>query len=213
MDGHPTNQEGCPSFLQMKNHMLERDLSQKLVEQLCNHGIIDRTKSDIYIYAYELLISSLASILLIVTLSYICGNVWYSAAFLAGFIPLRIYIGGYHASSHFNCYLAFSSSFLASVVFSFQIEATYKFRLITTSVLFIIAFLCAPVEAKNKRLTIEKRRKYRRISICLAGLDVMIAAIDVIPYLTFTTVYYFSKWALIAFSIIPCFEQKIKKRK
>lgn len=193
--------------------MLERVLSQKIVERLCDHGIIDRAKLDIYIYAYELLISSLASIFLIVTLSYICGNAWYSVAFLTGFIPLRIYMGGYHASSHFNCYLAFSSAFLASVSLSYQIEATYKFRLITTSVLFMIAFLCAPVEAKNKRLTIEKRRKYRHISICLAGLDIMIATIDVIPYLTFTTVYYFSKWALIAFSMISYFSQKIKRRK
>ena len=146
--------------------MLERTISRKVVEWLYGHEIIERSESNIYVYAYELLISSTISIFLILIASCVCGNIWYSLAFLLGFIPLRIYLGGYHASSHFNCYLAFLSVFLASVVLSYQIVATYGFRLMTTCLLFIIAFLYAPVEAKNKRLPTEKKRKYRHISIC-----------------------------------------------
>lgn len=121
------------------------------------------------------------------------------------------YIGGYHASSHFNCYLAFSSAFLASVILSCRIKATYRFRLITTFILFTIAFLCAPIEAENKHLTVEKREKYRFIGICLAGFDVILAAINIVPYLKFATVYYFSKWAVVVFALIPCFTRKIRK--
>ena len=175
--------------------MLERTISRKVVEWLYGHGIIERSESNIYVYAYELLISSTISIFLILIASCVCGNIWYSLAFLLGFIPLRIYLGGYHASSHFNCYLAFLSVFLASVVLSYQIVATYGFRLITTCLLFIIAFLYAPVEAKNKRLPTEKKRKYRHISICLTGFDVILAAIDILPLSRFITIYYFSKWA------------------
>lgn len=172
--------------------MLERTISRKVVEWLYGHEIIERSESNIYVYAYELLISSTISIFLILIASCVCGNIWYSLAFLLGFIPLRIYLGGYHASSHFNCYLAFLSVFLASVVLSYQIVATYGFRLITTCLLFIIAFLYAPVEAKNKRLPTEKKRKYRHISICLTGFDVILAAIDILPLSRFITIYYFS---------------------
>lgn len=191
--------------------MLERVLSQKIVKRLCDHGIVDSAESNAYVYAYELLISSVISVLIVFILSYICGNVWYSVFFLVGFIPLRIYIGGYHASSHFNCYLAFSSAFLASVILSCRIKATYRFRLITTFILFTIAFLCAPIEAENKHLTVEKRKKYRFIGICLAGFDVILAAINIVPYLKFATVYYFSKWAVVVFALIPCFTRKIRK--
>ena len=176
--------------------MLERTISRKVVEWLYGHG---------------LLISSTISIFLILIASCVCGNIWYSLAFLLGFIPLRIYLGGYHASSHFNCYLAFLSVFLASVVLSYQIVATYGFRLITTCLLFIIAFLYAPVEAKNKRLPTEKKRKYRHISICLTGFDVILAAIDILPLSRFITIYYFSKWALIIFAVIPCLTRKFQR--
>lgn len=119
--------------------------------------------------------------------------------------------GTANASSHFNCYLAFLSVFLASVVLSYQIVATYGFRLITTCLLFIIAFLYAPVEAKNKRLPTEKKRKYRHISICLTGFDVILAAIDILPLSRFITIYYFSKWALIIFAVIPCLTRKFQR--
>ena len=191
--------------------MLERTISRKVVEWLYGHEIIERSESNIYVYAYELLISSTISIFLILIASCVCGNIWYSLAFLLGFIPLRIYLGGYHASSHFNCYLAFLSVFLASVVLSYQIVATYGFRLMTTCLLFIIAFLYAPVEAKNKRLPTEKKRKYRHISICLTGFDVVLVTTDILPLSRFTTIYYFSKWALIIFAVIPCLTRKFQR--
>lgn len=62
--------------------MLERVLSQKIVKRLCDHGIVDSAESNAYVYAYELLISSVISVLIVFILSYICGNVWYSVFFL-----------------------------------------------------------------------------------------------------------------------------------
>ena len=102
-------------------------------------------------------------------------------------------------------------SFLQVSFLSYQIVATYGFRLITTCLLFIIAFLYAPVEAKNKRLPTEKKRKYRHISICLTGFDVILAAIDILPLSRFITIYYFSKWALIIFAVHSLPDTKISK--
>lgn len=70
--------------------------------------VIDEAKADAYVYGYELLISSVVSVLLVVLIAVVCGDVRYALSFLIGFIPQRIYIGGYHATSHTRCYLAFS---------------------------------------------------------------------------------------------------------
>lgn len=191
--------------------MLERVVAQKIVDYLCGDGIIKEKESDVYVYAYELLLSSLISVFLVLSLSLVCGNILYAGAFLIGFVPLRIYIGGYHASSHFNCHLVFLIAFLTSVVLSYQIVATYRFRLIATFVLLIVAFVFAPVEAENKRLTSEKHKKYRHISICLAGIDVILVAINIMPQSRLATVYYFSKWMLIIFALIPVFRHKFSE--
>jgi len=51
--------EDARLFLFIKeNFMLERTISRKVVEWLYGHGIIERSESNIYVYAYELLISS-----------------------------------------------------------------------------------------------------------------------------------------------------------
>ena len=70
--------------------------------------MVDESKADAYVYGYELLISSVVSVLLVILVSAVCGDVRYSLSFLIGFIPQRIYIGGYHATSHTRCYLAFT---------------------------------------------------------------------------------------------------------
>ena len=80
--------------------MWERTLSQKSVRLFCEQKVIDEAKADAYVYGYELLISSVVSVLLVVLIAVVCGDVRYALSFLIGFIPQRIYIGGYHATSH-----------------------------------------------------------------------------------------------------------------
>ena len=54
--------------------MWERTLSQKLVRLFCEQKVIDEAKADAYVYGYELLISSVVSILLVILISIICGD-------------------------------------------------------------------------------------------------------------------------------------------
>ena len=103
--------------------MWERTLSQKSVRLFCEQKVIDEAKADAYVYGYELLISSVVSVLLVVLIAVVCGDVRYALSFLIGFIPQRIYIGGYHATSHTRCYLAFSGLALICILLSKAIAA------------------------------------------------------------------------------------------
>ena len=112
--------------------MWERTLSQKLVRLFCEQKVVDESKADAYVYGYELLISSVVSVLLVILVSAVCGDVRYSLSFLIGFIPQRIYIGGYHATSHTRCYLAFTGLALICILLSKVIAANHLFRILTT---------------------------------------------------------------------------------
>ena len=111
--------------------------------------VIDEAKADAYVYGYELLISSIVSILLVILIAAVCGDVRYSLSFLIGFIPQRIYIGGYHATSHTKCYLAFSGLELICILLSKTIVANHLFRILTTAALLGISIILSPIEAKN----------------------------------------------------------------
>ena len=68
--------------------MWERTLSQKLVRLFCEQKVIDEAKADAYVYGYELLISSVVSVLLVVLIAVVCGDVRYALSFLIGFISI-----------------------------------------------------------------------------------------------------------------------------
>lgn len=54
--------------------MWERTLSQKSVRLFCEQKVIDEAKADAYVYGYELLISSVVSVLLVILVSAVCGD-------------------------------------------------------------------------------------------------------------------------------------------
>ena len=58
--------------------MWERTLSQKIVNKLCEQDVIDTCDAAAYVYGYELLISSVISVLIVVLVSIICGDFRYS---------------------------------------------------------------------------------------------------------------------------------------
>ena len=67
--------------------MWERTLSQKLVRLFCEQKVIDEAKADAYVYGYELLISSIVSILLVILIAAVCGDVRYSLSVFNWFYP------------------------------------------------------------------------------------------------------------------------------
>ena len=162
-----------------------------------------RSEAHCHHYGYELLISSVVSILLVILISIICGDVRYSLSFLIGFIPQRIYIGGYHATSHTRCYLAFTGLALICILLSKVIAANNLFRIITTVALLGISIFFSPIEATNKPLGKKKRLSYKMIVSVLSSIDFLLAIFNVLPYTRHVVCYYLSKWVLIVFAIIP----------
>ena len=190
--------------------MWERTLSQKLVRLFCEQKVVDESKADAYVYGYELLISSVVSVLLVILVSAVCGDVRYSLSFLIGFIPQRIYIGGYHATSHTRCYLAFTGLALICILLSKVIAANHLFRILTTAALLGISIILSPIEAKNKPLSEKKRSSYKMVASVLSSIDFLFAIFNVLPDTRSITVYYISKWVLVIFAIIPFFQKQAK---
>lgn len=190
--------------------MWEQTLSKKIVKGLCERKVIDEFRADAYVYGYELLISSVVSVLLVILVSAVCGDVRYSLSFLIGFIPQRIYIGGYHATSHTRCYLAFTGLALICILLSKVIAANHLFRILTTATLLAIAIFLSPIEAKNKPLGEKKRSSYKMVASVLSSIDFLLAIFNVLPYTRHVVCYYLSKWVLVAFAIIPFFQKQMK---
>jgi len=139
-----------------------KKLTNHILSYLISSNAIDDNEEtkDYYRYGIEITISSLINILLIIIIGIVSGNALESIVFLACFIPLRQFTGGFHAKTYFLCNLSFAVSFIILLI-------VYKFtnQYVTSYIVFlIIIFSCiiffseCPVENKNKVITEEKKK-------------------------------------------------------
>ena len=97
-----------------------KKLTNHILSYLISSNAIDDNEEtkDYYRYGIEITISSLINILLIIIIGIVSGNALESIVFLACFIPLRQFTGGFHAKTYF---LSFICSFIYNFINCIQI--------------------------------------------------------------------------------------------
>lgn len=144
-------------------------------------GIIDEKVTDVYIYGSELLISEMICTLLVIGIGICTGKFIETLLYLASYMPIRIYAGGYHATSHRNCTVIFN---LCYVVIFFIVDKLLSLKLdyiiyiLSIGSGFIIAIL-APIEDLRKPLDEREKGVYgekakKRVLLLLLFAIIMI---------------------------------------
>lgn len=82
------------------------ELAKKLVN--CS----DTDKEEIYIYGLELIISTFFGLFSILLLSCLLSCFTSGLVFISVFVPLRLFIGGYHAETYSKCFIISNVSYL-----------------------------------------------------------------------------------------------------
>lgn len=144
-----------------------RQIAIKTAEKMSERSIIEAGKARVYAYGLELLYSSLAGVAVLIVASAIWGEPFLWIPYLAGFAPLRLSGGGYHATTHFRCIFTFALLYSLVLLMERLYPIPVKAWLIACSVNLAIILLCSPVAAPNKPLTESKRRTNRRNSLLL----------------------------------------------
>lgn len=149
-------------------------LAQGTAERLVAQGIIREEDVPIYRYGLEAMYSSLLELLSILALAALIGNFWQTVLFFAAFIPLRLYAGGYHASTRLRCFL---TSLVVYAAFTIMLEIVpvawfVPLAFIGGAVSFLIVWLFAPVIHQNHRSGLKHQARFRRISIRICVVEV-----------------------------------------
>lgn len=156
-------------------------LAQGTAERLVAQGIIREEDVPIYRYGLEAMYSSLLELLSILALAALIGNFWQTVLFFAAFIPLRLYAGGYHASTRLRCFL---TSLVVYAAFTIMLEIVPvawfvplafiggAVSFIGGAVSFLIVWLFAPVIHQNHRSGLKHQARFRRISIRICVVEV-----------------------------------------
>lgn len=193
---------------------MEHELAKRMAEAVARQGHIPPEKIPLYQYGFELFISSVISVLVVLMIGLVFRHPEYSLIYLIGFTPIRVCAGGYHGKTHLKCYLVFSLTFATCMILLLNLVFTQIFPIITCTVLLLTMTRLAPVEAKNKPLTPERRSRNHRNAVMLSSVDLLIAVVLFIFHFEFTSLhfaYYLSKWTVVLFTIWPVACKSIRK--
>lgn len=154
-------------------------LASEVADYFIKKDIFKDTEREVYIYGFDLMISGLMNVLLVLIAGIILNSLTYALIFVFVMITVRMYTGGYHADTHIMCNIIFLSAFLVSiatlnVINYFSISWIIWF-LQCIGLILVTRFV--PLENRNKKLSDEQKERYKKIGITLYLTDIVIAVI------------------------------------
>lgn len=156
-------------------------LSKRITNILIRNRIISEKEKEIYIYSFQIILSSFISSLFIIIWSLLFKQIFNTIIFFIGFFLCRKFSGGYHAKSHVGCFLFTQTlfiSYLSLISFTNILESKLTFILVT---LFtnIIILTFAPIDNGNKPFSNEETVRFRKKSRILSLINIIIAFISI----------------------------------
>lgn len=104
-------------------------ISELLTKYLIKKNIVPYRKTEVFIYGFQLTLSTLASMFTIIFITAFI-NITYGLIFLVFFMPIRFCAGGYHAPTYCKCFLYTNSVFvfdllITNIVYSYNLLPYY----------------------------------------------------------------------------------------
>lgn len=149
-------------------------VTDKIVEQLTISGIIQSEKKEIYRYGINQLLDNLFSIITFLTISILLKSIMIALVFLMAYFPLRVYAGGFHASTAFRCWIL-SSGLLTAVLLIVNYVSTPPIWYDLFACLSIgVIVIMTPVEDSNKPLDEMEIRVYKKRGVIVLTLEILV---------------------------------------
>lgn len=150
-----------------------------IAELLYKNKIIKSEDKEVYIYGFEVLISSIFGFVIIISLGIIVNQLFNSIIFFMVFASTRLFCGGYHADTYLKCNIVFTFVFLIALFLFYVLK---RYALFDYQIAFIILYLAAifqyaPIDSEHKSLTVQEKQKYKRYSIILSLIWVLLSVV------------------------------------
>ena len=140
-------------------------VATKLTNRLLLSGVINAEEEEIYISGFELLLSFVFRTPFILAIAIVVQAVLPTIAFLAVFIVLRSYTGGFHARTYAVCSLVTFSVYGVVMLLSHFLIVRYIEYLILGVIGLALLIIFAPVKHPNKELTAQDIKRNKIISV------------------------------------------------
>ena len=175
-------------------------LAGKIVNNLVHSGVIKEEDAEIYIYGINQILTSVLNVSSALIIGLIFGVFPEIAVFMAAYIPLRSFAGGYHAKTPLSCYV-FSVIMLIVVSIGLKYlhlaDWVYYAVLVAATLVVLVLF---PVEDRNKPLDEIEQKVYKRRTILIAAAELTLAML--LKLLMFDDLFIATAYSFVVLSLM-----------
>ena len=138
-------------------------LSKIIADFFYKNNIVDEVKRERIQYGFQTIFSTVISFLIVIVSGIVFNILDISLVFLALFVLIRRFTGGYHADTYLKCNLCFAFVYFLTMAMTIMTKNSYSafkaemFLVYLFSDIVIISY--APIENKNKPLAKSKRKE------------------------------------------------------
>ena len=149
-------------------------LAGKIGNNLVHSGVIKEEDAEIYIYGINQILTYVLNVSSALIIGLIFGVFPEIAVFMAAYIPLRSFAGGYHAKTPLSCYV-FSVIMLivVSIGLKYLHLADWGYYAVLVAATLVVLVL-SPVEDRNKPLAEIEQKVYKKRTMNIAAAEVMV---------------------------------------
>lgn len=191
-----------------------KHISNKLVRYLISSEVIDDNADciDYYRYGFEITISSLLNIVIILIIGALMHHFLESVAFLLCFIPVRQFTGGYHADTYLKCNASFAILFsLLILIFSLTVNYITDYAVLAMIIFSLTVFISeCPVEHPNKKLNNDQKKRSKKIAVLLGTIFGILGLISEIKSFALGLIFPYTL-VLISLLVIVAALKKIRE--
>lgn len=127
---------------------------------------------NVYVYGTELLLSTTLAAFSILLISLLAGELFSGILFIIIFVSLRVFVGGFHASTYRNCFLLTNGVFLIALVASMLLEKFETSILVCSLIPSVgIIWMLAPISNPHHPLSKEAHKRNKIAGQALAGIE------------------------------------------
>jgi accessory gene regulator B len=184
-------------------------MAKKLSNRLLKNEVITEDVIDVYVYGFELIISSLVNTLVIILAGSLLGEIVQTMSFLFVFILLRSFTGGYHANTYTKCSIVTFSTYVTVLLLSHYINIPKFAYMILLILGVIILAIFAPIKNPNKQLTELKIRIFKILSLFIFIMFITVGILLIDWNSSISNVIYF---ALISVLFLLFIKEKKERR-
>lgn len=156
--------------------MLEK-ISNKFAAKLVDTGIISESDADVYVFGFYQIVMLLLNVVTTLILGAAFQCVLFCILLNAAYIPIRVSAGGHHADNPVKCYIhsTLIIAVLLAIIKWITIPSVILVAMLVLSTLVIL--ILAPVETENNPLDEVEQKVYRRRTIIVLIIELMICLV------------------------------------